>query len=1125
MARTEVRSLRVTTDARQAQQSFAELDRRIGRVGEAGENMSRRVRQSGESFGNLAQQSTGLTRSLDLVKASLAGIGATLAVDAIAGYAQEITELANSADRLGIAVEEIQVLGRVATSTGLALEDFTEAFITQQELISEAAREGSGTAAEALAEMGISAQGLINLKADEQFRVLAEAISQVENEADQTRLAIKLWQTEGAKLLPILKQGAAGFDELAQEARNAGGIMSGETVESVRELQKEITLAGERIKGTLLPVITTVIEGWALMAEQGERAFLRITNAFGLFKNETQQSTDKIRELSTKIKELRDAQTLLDNADGFDPTGKAAEAVARLKGEIEALNKELGRGEFAKLTEETDAATDVLDAFADKIQSIGKDGLQDVSAGAETAAKSTAKLTKETRAATKALKDSERAAEDAARAYERQGREINQFTGGLGSVAARILNNADDIQAELDAEARPAYQKFWDDLGEDGQRAGQNVASMFVTEFARGIQTGDVRGSLVSAVEGAFALAGAAIGGIWGGPIGAAAGGAVGATVGGLLGGVFGGGNSRDSYPISFFPDFGDFGADAGPGAGPYQNFVKAIDAMDAALKRLMDSDEIGAVTEALAGWGPIMRRMEEGAFDTQEAFDAIRVRFKYVFEEAFPEYLSELENLDSIEELAELIDEITRRTNAIASVADTFGLSLEEAEEKLDALREDNEEYAETLARVSEALQAADSALSGMETIARNLASVEREISQSGQTAWQRYIGDLKEFRRLSQAGASDDDLLSSLTRVLAGWREIYNLQVKNIEESARQARAIIEQSFKDQLDSIRDYYDTARDAARDWYDEQREAAEEWYDQQSAIIEARREEIDAEREIIREAQRVAETLRRSAEAAARLIDNLTYSEASPESASQRYETISAEIDDLDRRRAEALAAGDLDAAAELSDKLAKLLEERLSLGEEIFQRGSTEYARLFEETIAALEDIASQSQAADQVDASAAARLAALERLEEVLADRLESLRDKLDERFRVLDEQLSWRLANIDRHEQIRFEQAERARDRRLEENAQRREAALKSANERYRENVIGYQNIAANIYRRQLQEQQRIVENTRQQVGLTQAQTALLQQILATLKAQGVSTNRTASVSRTNQELRYG
>src|SRR5690554_4306600 len=143
--------------------------------------------------------------------AAIAGVASITAAVA-AGVAEfnrmrtEIDATAKSARKLGLTFDQLSDLRFAADIEGIANIDTAIQRATRR--ISEAAA-GKGAAQGALAELGLSAEKLNQLNPEAQLEAIAQAFQQVENDADRLRLAVKLFDSEGADMVRLLDGGAA----------------------------------------------------------------------------------------------------------------------------------------------------------------------------------------------------------------------------------------------------------------------------------------------------------------------------------------------------------------------------------------------------------------------------------------------------------------------------------------------------------------------------------------------------------------------------------------------------------------------------------------------------------------------------------------------------------------------------------------------------------------------------------------------------------------------------------------------------------------------------------------------------------------------------------------------------
>jgi hypothetical protein len=154
---------------------------------------------------------------------ALVGIGGGIAglVAGVSRAAERVDALSKTADKLGIATEELAGFQHAAELTGVSVNQANTALQRMVRRIAEAAQ-GTGEAKKALEELGLSATALGQLSPDRQFRLIADAMSGVTSQADRVRLAMRLFDSEGVALVNTLHLGADGLDAMSEEARKLG---------------------------------------------------------------------------------------------------------------------------------------------------------------------------------------------------------------------------------------------------------------------------------------------------------------------------------------------------------------------------------------------------------------------------------------------------------------------------------------------------------------------------------------------------------------------------------------------------------------------------------------------------------------------------------------------------------------------------------------------------------------------------------------------------------------------------------------------------------------------------------------------------------------------------------------
>jgi hypothetical protein len=198
------------------------------------------------------------------IGAAVGGAGAAVAGPLLAMTARFLGNgdaLSKMSDRTGVSVEALSELGYAATQSGASAEDLQGGFTAMSKMMLKGDEESKKTLA-TLDRMGVSFEELQTLSPEERFNRLADAIADVSDPTEQAALAARVFGGAGESLLPMLKEGADGMDELRQRARDLGLVMSGEDAAAATtlgdlwdDIGKIASRLGDIIGGALAPVL------------------------------------------------------------------------------------------------------------------------------------------------------------------------------------------------------------------------------------------------------------------------------------------------------------------------------------------------------------------------------------------------------------------------------------------------------------------------------------------------------------------------------------------------------------------------------------------------------------------------------------------------------------------------------------------------------------------------------------------------------------------------------------------------------------------------------------------------------------------------------------------------------
>jgi hypothetical protein len=190
---------------------------------------------------------------LSSIGKGMAAIGGGLAMPMLGAakmFASAGRELRDMSARTGMSVEALSELRYAAQMTGTDVESLETDLRRMQKTIGAAAG-GSDEAQQALASLGTTVAELKALSPDQQFMLLASRLAEIRNPAQRTAAAIAVFGKSGTNLLPMLEGGIQRLEQLRQEARDLGLVMSTEAAEDATRLAVKLdTLWMEVKRGT-----------------------------------------------------------------------------------------------------------------------------------------------------------------------------------------------------------------------------------------------------------------------------------------------------------------------------------------------------------------------------------------------------------------------------------------------------------------------------------------------------------------------------------------------------------------------------------------------------------------------------------------------------------------------------------------------------------------------------------------------------------------------------------------------------------------------------------------------------------------------------------------------------------
>jgi hypothetical protein len=227
------------------------------------------------SLGDLVVNLTANTSKFQKGMASASSTVTKLAAAAAALGGVAVVRLAQVGDmfdkmskRTGIAVEELSRFKFAAEQSGSSIQSVETGLRKMANAIQDLER-GGANVTQTMTDLGLSAADLTGKTQTEQFMTFAEALSGIEDPGRRAALTMDIFGKSGAELIPLLQEGAGGFQALSDESDALGGTVT----KLQAKLGADLTDAFNRVK-----VATDGL--FRVVATHLAPAVIMVTNAF-----------------------------------------------------------------------------------------------------------------------------------------------------------------------------------------------------------------------------------------------------------------------------------------------------------------------------------------------------------------------------------------------------------------------------------------------------------------------------------------------------------------------------------------------------------------------------------------------------------------------------------------------------------------------------------------------------------------------------------------------------------------------------------------------------------------------------------------------------------------------------
>ena len=260
------------------------------------------------------------TRMATGIGAALASFGFVRAIDNSLDFADAIGK---TADKLGITTDALQEYRFAAEQTGVAQSALDVGIQRFTRRLGEA-QEGTGVLSKVLEGLNIGLKDNEGRwkSTDAVLAEYADAIKNADNSQQQLLLTFKAFDTEGAALVNLFRQGAEGITKFRNQAQSLGIIMSEDLIRNAEQASDDLNILSKVIRINLTEALVSL----APHISSAAQGIVTLATGFSSFLDSFDESASaRIVENIVRIREEIDLAELAvqrasarEDDDGFD---------------------------------------------------------------------------------------------------------------------------------------------------------------------------------------------------------------------------------------------------------------------------------------------------------------------------------------------------------------------------------------------------------------------------------------------------------------------------------------------------------------------------------------------------------------------------------------------------------------------------------------------------------------------------------------------------------------------------------------------------------------------------------------------------------------------------------------
>lgn len=283
-----------------------------------------KAKRSTDDFATKAKKA-GLAAAKGFAVVGTAVTAAAVGIAAAAAKAiSNLDKIGKTADRLGLSTDALQELQHAAGLSGVSVETFNIAVQRMGRRAGDAFK-GNKQLAQAFKDLGVEVKNADGSMRDVEsvFTDVIDGLGKMKDEATRNAAAMKIFDSEGVALVNMAKNGAAGLQQMRDEAKQLGLVLDEHLIreaesanDALGNMEAIVSAQWTQLLASLSPIIIDIGNAFANAAPQ----IADFVETWLMWRNMDEKSLyslkSELKDVGEELQQVRDKMANVNNEHG-----------------------------------------------------------------------------------------------------------------------------------------------------------------------------------------------------------------------------------------------------------------------------------------------------------------------------------------------------------------------------------------------------------------------------------------------------------------------------------------------------------------------------------------------------------------------------------------------------------------------------------------------------------------------------------------------------------------------------------------------------------------------------------------------------------------------------------------